>query len=168
MIDDHALQYMEKDIVTEVTEELLKHLSITFHTLERVEGRVHDTYNISTDDAALLIGENGENLKALTHLVKKIVDQRTNHTHPPFLLDVNGYQRKKIGLIENNARILAERARVFKTEVEMSPMNAYERMLVHNLFALDPDITTQSVGEGKNRRVVIKQRPRDKIISDSF
>ena len=52
--------------------------------------------------------------------------------------------------------MLGERAKVFKYDVEMSPMNSYERRIIHSLFANDREISTESVGEGKVRRVVLK------------
>ena len=60
--------------------------------------------------------------------------------------------------VRANARMLAQRARLFKRDVEMSPMNPYERLVVHELFAEDPEIQTLSEGEGKFRHIVLKYR----------
>lgn len=147
---------MERDQIHAVIEELLKALTVQFRAVERYEGSAHPTYHIATDDAPLLIGAGGENLKALNYLAKRIVERKLGGEATRFLLDVNGYQRRRIETIERQARLLAERARSFKTDVEMNPLNAYERMIVHNLFADDPDVTTESVGVGKGRRVVFR------------
>jgi spoIIIJ-associated protein len=58
--------------------------------------------------------------------------------------------------------MLAQRARLFKHDVEMSPMNPYERLVVHELFAEDPEIVTESAGEGKFRHIVLKYRSAQK------
>ena len=55
-------------------------------------------------------------------------------------------------------RLLAQRARLFKHDVEMGPMSAYERLVVHELFADDPEIKTESQGEGKFRHIVLKHK----------
>ena len=53
---------------------------------------------------------------------------------------------------------MAERARFFKKDIEMSPMTAYERMIVHSSFSDFPDIETESFGGGRDRFVVIKYK----------
>jgi predicted RNA-binding protein Jag len=52
--------------------------------------------------------------------------------------------------------MLAERARYFKSSIEMDPMSSYERMIVHAEFTETPDIATESAGFGKDRHVVLK------------
>ncbi len=118
-------------------------------------------FDVRTKDSAILIGNQGERLKALNYLVKRIAERTLGRAAAHFLLDVNSYQRKHLAELRGRARMLAERARLFKYDVEMSPMNAYERMIVHATFANDPDIKTESHGEGKFRRVVIRYRERD-------
>jgi spoIIIJ-associated protein len=51
---------------------------------------------------------------------------------------------------------MAERARSFQYDVELSPMSAYERLIVHTTLQNAPNVKTESLGEGRNRRVVIK------------
>jgi spoIIIJ-associated protein len=52
--------------------------------------------------------------------------------------------------------MMAERARSFQYDVELTPMNAYERLIVHTVLSDSPNVKTESSGEGRNRRVVIK------------
>jgi len=149
-------KYMHEDSITKHTEALLRKLSVEFDEIAYKDDGLSPMCSIATKDAGVLIGNNGEHLRALNYILKKIVEKETEGEPVQFLLDVNGYQRKKIQAIKQQAELLAERARVFKTNVEMSPMNAYERMIVHNIFTDDPDIETESTGEGKHRRVVFK------------
>ncbi|HEX9608954.1 MAG TPA: R3H domain-containing nucleic acid-binding protein [Candidatus Paceibacterota bacterium] len=149
---------MEKDNVKEILKKLLEVLTVRFREIERHDSAVHPVYHIATDDAPILIGAGGENLRALNYIAKRIVERMLGAEHTHFLLDVNGYQRKRIEAIEQQARMLAERARTFKSDVAMNPLNAYERMIVHNLFSDDHDVTTESVGEGKQRHVVFHCR----------
>ena len=74
----------------------------------------------------------------------------------PFLLDVNDYQMKRIEELRNVARMSAQRVIFFKKELEMEPMSAYDRRIIHSVLGSYPDIKTESVGDGFDRRVVIK------------
>ena len=73
-----------------------------------------------------------------------------------FVIDVNGYHLKHIKELEGQAKMLAERARTFQHDVEMSPMSGYDRLIVHVSLHDLPGIATESEGEGKLRHVVIK------------
>ena len=114
-------------------------------------------FTIQAEEPNLLIGYKGEALSALSHILKKISDKSTSEEEKlSFIVDVNGYQKKRINEIKDKATILVERARYYKSSVEMDPMSPYERMIVHSIFSEDPQIKTGSVGEGRDRRVVIE------------
>ncbi|MEK7512584.1 MAG: R3H domain-containing nucleic acid-binding protein [Patescibacteria group bacterium] len=76
---------------------------------------------------------------------------------PTFVIDVNYYRRERERLIGELARAAAHKAMVTKADVELPPMNSYERRLVHMEITTHPDLKTESVGVGKERRVVIKR-----------
>ncbi len=111
---------------------------------------------VQTADSAILIGEHGARLLALNHLIKRMTEKRFPDQHLSFMVDVNDYQKKRIEDIRAKAHMLAERARYFKSSVEMDPMSSYERMIVHAEFTETPDITTESAGQGKDRHVVLR------------
>lgn len=114
-------------------------------------------FNIRSEDPQILIGRDGAHLVALSHIVKRIADRgNTTKEQTHFVVDVNNYQGKKTEELKSKAAMLAERARYFKSDVEMSPMTPYERMIIHSIFSNTKDIKTESMGEGRNRRVVIK------------
>lgn len=71
-------------------------------------------------------------------------------------LDVNNYRRERERLITELAKAAAHKAILDKKEILLPAMNAYERRLVHLEIASRPDLKTESVGEGKDRKVVIK------------
>jgi len=73
-----------------------------------------------------------------------------------FLVDVDEYRIRHIKDLQNKAKMMAERARSFQYDVELSPMTAYERLIVHTALQEEPHVKTESQGEGRNRRVVIK------------
>ncbi|MBI1957260.1 MAG: hypothetical protein HYS44_02280 [Candidatus Niyogibacteria bacterium] len=112
-------------------------------------------FSIHTKDSGLLIGEAGERLRALNHVVHKMIE-RDMPDAPKFFIDVNDYQKQKTEELKDTARLSAQRVRYFKKEVAMPPMSAYERRIVHATLAEYPDITTKSEGEGGARRVFIR------------
>lgn len=137
---------------------LLGHLAVVVTDISvEIDERIKSfRFVISTPDSALLIGERGDRLLALNHLMKRIVEHELKDENISFLIDVNNYQKRRIDDIRTKARMLAERARYFKSSVEMDPMSSYERMIVHAEFTEIPDIATESSGYGKDRHVVLK------------
>jgi predicted RNA-binding protein Jag len=73
-----------------------------------------------------------------------------------FFVDVNGYQEAALETLKNLAKVMGERARSLRASVELEPMSAYERMIVHSFFQDASDLETSSTGDGERRRVVIK------------
>lgn len=124
-------------------------------------------FAVSTPESLLLIGEGGARLLALNHLMKRIVEKKFGENASPFMLDINDFQKKQVEEIRAKAHMLAERARYFKSTVEMEPMTSYERMIVHSEFASAKDIATESVGMGRERHLVLKYKDPETIIQSS-
>ena len=114
-----------------------------------------------------LIGMHGDTIHALDLLVKKIVEQSLGGagsvaegeervSMPLFLVDIDDYRARQIRDLQTKAKMMAERARSFQYDVELSPMSAYERLIIHTALQSEPHVKTESQGEGRNRRVVIK------------
>ncbi len=92
-------------------------------------------------------------LPALEHLINLML-RRENL--PSFVVDINYYRRERERLIVELAKAGAKKALLTKTDVALPPMNAYERRLVHVEIATNPDLKTESDGDGKDRHIVIK------------
>lgn len=71
-------------------------------------------------------------------------------------VDINNYRKEREGLIINLANASARKALLNKEEIKLPPMNAYERRLVHVELSVRPDVKTESVGEGKERYVIVR------------
>lgn len=158
--------------IKQLIETLLKHMQISVESVEVSESDGRERFLIKTPDSHLLIGAKGANLFALNHIVKKMAapkgepkgspegvskeNSRAREREKQFFIDVNGYQEAAVENIKAVARIMGERARSFKTSVELEPMSSYERMVVHSFFQETKDLKTESVGDGERRRVVIK------------
>ncbi len=74
----------------------------------------------------------------------------------PIFLDINNYRHEREGLIAELARAAAKKVATTKQEVSLPAMNSYERRLVHVELAVHPEVTTESIGEGKERYIVIR------------
>ncbi len=142
-----------------IIEDTLTFMGVSFETVEKVDSAdsKHERFMIRTEESALLIGSKGENLGALNYIVRRIVAKSS----PPesefkFFVDVNEYHEKALESVKAKAKVMSERARSFKADIELEPMSSYERMLIHSYLEGAPDIKTESRGEGATRRVVIK------------
>jgi len=153
---------MEK--VETILKELLTAAGITYSGIEQSRVAGQEIFAIRTDDARTLIGAHGDTVYALDFLVKKIFENRTPapaegesaERTPMFLVDVNDYRTKQIKDLQTKALMMAERARSFQYDVELSPMSSYERLIIHTTLQDAPNVKTESQGEGRSRRVVIK------------
>lgn len=101
-----------------------------------------------------MVRENLPNIvESLNHVLQMIA--KKNDTRMIFL-DVNNYRQERETLIAELARAAAKKANTTKQEVALPAMNSYERRIVHVELAVHPDVTTESMGEGKERYIVIK------------
>lgn len=116
---------------------------------------------IKTEEAPLLIGERGQNLEALSHIVRKIAEK--NDPASKFVVDINGYMKKHFEELRDRALMGAERVKYFKKEVMLQPMTSLERRVVHLTLQDRSDILTESSGYGAKRHVVIKLRDPDLV-----
>jgi spoIIIJ-associated protein len=73
-----------------------------------------------------------------------------------FVVDINNYRRERERLIGELAKAAARKVLLSKEAVSLPAMNAYERRLIHLELASRPDVKTESLGEGKERHVVVK------------
>jgi spoIIIJ-associated protein len=104
-----------------------------------------------------MIGRDGETLRSLNHIVRKMLEKNSSEEETATVfIDINGYQKKRFEDLKTIAHMMAERARYFKSNIEVDPMPAYERRIVHMFLEGAKDIKTESEGSGPNRRVVIK------------
>lgn len=112
---------------------------------------------IDSPDSRFMIGREGETLRSLNHIVKKMIEKDLGEAEVSnIFIDINGYQKERFDNLKNIAHMMAERARYFKSNIEVDPMPAFERRIVHMFLEGQPDIKTESEGYGSSRRVVIK------------
>jgi spoIIIJ-associated protein len=104
-----------------------------------------------------LIGPRGETLNALQYITRLIVG-REQGGRVRLVLDVNGYKVRREQKVRQLAERLARQAVDTDRTVVLEPMPPFERRIVHLALRDDPEVTTQSVGEGDRRKVTIIPR----------
>jgi len=120
---------------------------------------VGSTINISVkaEDANILIGQAGETLLEIQHLIKTIINKTSKET-VYIDLDINDYKKKKADYLKQLARISADEVSLTKRMKILAPMSAYERRIIHLELANREDVATESIGQGASRKIIIKPR----------
>ena len=114
--------------------------------------------NLKTDEPQILIGEGGQTLVEIQHLLKTILKRKIQE--PFFIdLDINGYKKKKIEYLKELAKSAADEVALTKKEKSLAPMPAYERRIIHLELADRQNVTTESIGQEPERRIIIKPYP---------
>ena len=112
---------------------------------------------IKGDNAQVLIGEKGRVLKDLQHLVRLLIKQQTKK-NIIVDLDINGYKKNKTNQLTKVAQEIADRVNLMNEEKLLPPMSAYERRIIHLALQDRDDVYTESVGEDKERKVIVKPK----------
>ena len=110
---------------------------------------------VDTDGGGRLIGHRGETLGAIQHIMNMMIRRQTDervYVH----VDIGGYRKARLAKLEEQATEAAGKVRADGEEVSLPMMNAAERRHIHS-FVTDIDgVTTESRGEGSQRRLVVK------------
>jgi len=147
-----------KEIVKETVAELISKMGFSSEVeIKESAGEAEETIicNIKTADSNFLIGQYGVNLQSLQHIARLLVRQKTDEK-TNFTVDVNSYREEKNASIEKMAEELAGQAIREKRAVVLRAMSPYERRLVHLALSKNSQVKTESIGEGEERKVVIK------------
>lgn len=140
--------------VREVLENLLDRMKIDYEiaNIDYENDRVR--INIVGKDMGLLIGRKGETLNALQYMAGLIIN-RKREERIRVIIDVEDYRRKREESLEALALRLSEKVKDTRKNIVMRPMSSQERRIVHTVLQGDPQITTYSIGEEPNRKLVI-------------
>ncbi len=147
----------KKDLFTNM-KEFLKKLTEGLGLKVELESSLRDdvfTIKMYSDNNPILIGKNGQTLKALETILKQKYLKEWN-TYLKINLDVEDYKEKRINYLEKLAVRTAKEVRATKIDVTLENMNSYERRIIHNKLTNFKGVTTISEGEEPNRHVIIK------------
>ena len=156
VIDKADIKHYIKDYISNISENM--NIDITTEIRE-VEG----SYNVKlvSNNNAILIGKDGRTIAAIQTLLRKAIE---NELHFPVKVnvDVANYKEKNLRRKTYEIKKIAYEVQKTKVDVALEPMNSYERREIHNMVDSIPNVTTESIGEGRERHIVIKYVEEDK------
>lgn len=148
----------------EITANIVRDLLEKMHVDATVESRIGEAadevdsrvilIDIQGDDLSYLIGRHSEVLQSLQYITSLIVGREVGHW-VPIVLDVQGYRERRERQLRQMASRMAEQVVKTGRRISLEPMNATERRIIHLALRENPDVTTESIGEEPNRKVVI-------------
>ena len=147
------------EITVDVLQHILRYMNI--HATVQVRSNDPLTLNIHGihENLGLLIGRRGETLAALQLLVSLIVGHRTKH-RMRIIIDAENYRERREENLRSLALRVAQQVRNYRRSIALEAMPPHERRIVHIALSESKDISTESIGEGEARRVVISlKRP---------
>ena len=114
--------------------------------------------NLKTSEPQILIGQSSQTLAEIQHLLKAILKRKIKE--PFFIdLDISDYKKKKIEYLKEMAKSVADEVSLSKKEKWLPPMPAYERRIIHLELASRSDVTTESIGQEPERKVIVRPYP---------
>jgi spoIIIJ-associated protein len=154
-----------KQLLEETTKQLLDEMgfkSTVYTAIDATTSQSPAETTISVEvklsdpkDSNYLIGKHGKNLAAFQHLCRVLIKKKTIEKIS-FSVDINDYRNGQRQTIIKIAREMAKKAMDDKKAVVLRPMSAFERRLVHIELEKIEGVKTESLGEGDDRKVVIK------------
>jgi len=111
--------------------------------------------DVKTEDSGRLIGRQGQTLSDLQYITNRILFQQ-DQSSPKVVVDVGGYRAQAREALVQKAEEAAEKVRRWGDVVELEPLSAFDRRIIHNALKDDPGIETQSVEvEGTNKKAIL-------------
>jgi spoIIIJ-associated protein len=114
-------------------------------------------FNVTGDDLGGLIGRRGQTLDALQYLVRLIFARQTK-SKMPIMVDIEGYKQHRFEDLKILALNVADQVKAKHASVRLEPMPAFERRIIHVTLANDPDVETESIGDGEARKIVVSPK----------
>lgn len=151
----------QAEIARETLERMLDLLDfpnvVTVRGIQRERGRTTIQLDVAGDDVGLIIGRHGETLVSLQFLLNACLG-RDLPRDTRVVVDIEHYRDRREESLRSIALRAADRARRERRPVTLQPMPPNERRIVHVTLQSNPYVSTESTGEGAERRVVISPR----------
>lgn len=153
---NEALTKEETQTIDAVISQFLTKLGIDGEfTLEEVDGGLLVLLN--TNDSGIVIGYHGEILEAMQLILSLIVAKKLDH-FVRITVEVGDYRKNREEYLKQLAAKMKDRAVEEQREQVISQLKPWERRVVHLFLQDDPDVLSESQGEGRERVLVIKPR----------
>jgi spoIIIJ-associated protein len=115
--------------------------------------------DVKTEDSGRLIGRQGQTLADLQYITNRILFQQDSSS-PKVMVDVGGYRAQARDALVKKAKDAADKVRRWGDAVELEPMNAFDRRIVHQALKDDPDVETHSVEVDGTEKKALLLRPK--------
>ncbi len=137
-----------------ILEQLLNHLGFP-STVEEQKFEDGHMLDVKTKDSGRLIGRQGQTLSDIQYLVNRILFNQ-DQTSPKVMVDIGGYRAQTREALVKKAQAAAEKVRRWGDVVELEPLNAFDRRIIHSVLKDDPGVETHSVEvEGTDKKAVL-------------
>ncbi len=153
---DESAVFPGKELLQKILDQLTTDAKVTF---QRTDNQI--VFRVEGGNAAVLIGKRGQTLKAMQHLVEKVV-WKTSGSKASVQVDVEHYMEKRATTLRDLAFRLAEKTKQTGKPSTINRIDAFERKIIHDALRKDKRIRTKSVGSGDFRNVVIQPGYRGK------
>jgi len=147
-----TLQNEVRQFVADVTDAMGLQVTVVAERLDDGGLRV----DVQGEDGSTLLHRKGEALDALQHIVNTAF--RHEGDSQRFVVDCQGFRRGKDLELQQMAKFLIDKVKSTKMPQELGPLNSYARRVVHMEVARDPEVTSESQGDGQMKLVIIAPR----------
>jgi len=111
--------------------------------------------DVTSEDSGRLIGRQGQTLSDLQYITNRLLFQQ-DQSVPKVTVDVSGYRAQAREALVKKAKEAAEKVRRWGDPVELEPLSAFDRRVVHQALRDDPDIETQSIEvDGTDKKAML-------------
>ena len=152
-----ALTKEEQNIIIETTQELLDMLGVDAKAAIVSDSEELVEIALETEDGGMLIGYHGETLDAFQTLLPLLFAKKLGR-FIRISLEVGDYRKNRTEYLINLAQSTKEKVLADGREFVLSELKPWERRIVHTELADDTEVLSESMGEGKDRVLVIKKR----------
>ena len=155
--DVSITQEMKKDAKAFIESILEK---ANFNSIVAINNDVNDVIYLMIEDefeTARIIGKDGQTLSSFQIILKSYMAKKYNQ-YVPLFVDCNEYFSVKVEKAQSKAKELEQKLSDDRESIELFPMTAIERRAIHTLYKDHKTITTYSIGEGDDRRIVLSRK----------
>ena len=149
-IDKADIKYFIKEFVSNLSKSMNKEINVEIREYE-------GSFNVKliSSNNSILIGKDGRTIAAIQTLLRKGLENQL-HQAVKINVDVANYKEKNLRRKLSEIKKIAYDVQKTHMDVELEPMNSYERREIHNMVDKMNNLTTESTGEGLERHIVIK------------
>lgn len=154
----YELSVITKSEIKNDLKQFFKELSnLTNISIESEINNIDNIFNINliTSNNPILIGKEGKTIESIQYILRQIVQNKLDN-NIRINLDISNYKYEQNKKFEKNIKSIAKEVEKTKIDAVLDPMNSYNRRLVHTIVDKFDNLETESIGEGKERHVIIK------------